>query len=200
MDDLEFVRRFASGESQVREQFLKQYSLLIYNYIHLTLSSRGFQADSEYSSDIFQGFLSFILDNGCAKLKAFKAKNGCSLATWLRVLTVNFSRDYLRRIKPQVSLDAGDDEGLCLKDLLVQGSPGADELLADGERLKALEDCVEALNEDDKFLIELNFNQGLSLEEVRGLFRLSRGAMDMKKSRLMNRLRDCFRGKGFKLD
>ena len=38
------------------------------------------------------------------------------------------------------------------------------------------------------------------LEELKKHFKLSRPAIDMRKSRLIERLRDCFRGKGFWLD
>jgi len=63
-----------------------------------------------------------------------------------------------------------------------------------------LDDCIEALDSGDKFFVELNFNQKVSLEIIRDFLKLSRGAIDMQKSRLMQRLKDCFKRKGFALD
>jgi hypothetical protein len=48
--------------------------------------------------------------------------------------------------------------------------------------------------------LELNFQQNVSLEIMRDFFRLTRGAIDMQKTRLMRKLRDCFKRKGFELD
>jgi DNA-directed RNA polymerase specialized sigma24 family protein len=46
----------------------------------------------------------------------------------------------------------------------------------------------------------LLINRGLKPEELKEHLRLSRGAIDMRKSRIIERLRDCFRSKGFALD
>ena len=51
-----------------------------------------------------------------------------------------------------------------------------------------------------KLLIELNINQGVRLEVLKNLFRISRGAIDMQKARIMDKLRECFKRKKFKLD
>ena len=200
MDDLEFVQRFIKGDNQARDQFIKRYSRLIYNYIHHILGAKGFKSPSDYVDDIFQGFISFLIDEDCKKLRIFKAKNGCTLATWLRQLSINFTLDYLRRIRPEFSLDAETEEGTSLKDILKDNSLSAVETLSKEEEVKALDDCIEALDSGDKFFVELNFNQKVSLEIIRDFLKLSRGAIDMQKSRLMQRLKDCFKRKGFALD
>ncbi|PIP19495.1 MAG: hypothetical protein COT38_03065 [Candidatus Omnitrophica bacterium CG08_land_8_20_14_0_20_41_16] len=200
MDDLEFVQRFIKGDNQARDQFIKRYSRLIYNYIHHILGAKGFKSPSDYVDDIFQGFISFLIDEDCKKLRIFKAKNGCTLATWLRQLSINFTLDYLRRIRPEFSLDAETEEGTSLKDILKDDSLSAVETLSKEEEVKALDDCIEALDSGDKFFVELNFNQKVSLEIIRDFLKLSRGAIDMQKSRLMQRLKDCFKRKGFALD
>ena len=200
MDDLEFVLQFIKGENQARDQFIKRYSRLIYNYIHHVLAAKGFKDTSGHADDIFQGFIISLMDEDCKKLRAFKAKNGASLATWIRYLAINFTRDYLRKIKPLFSLDAETEEGLGLKDLLVDDSPSMVEKLSKDEDTKALDDCVDLLNNEDKYFLELNFNQKISLEIMRDFLKLTRGAIDMQKARLMKKLKDCFKHRGFELD
>jgi RNA polymerase sigma factor (sigma-70 family) len=200
MDDLEFVYQFVKGESQARDQFIKRYSRLIYKYIQHVLQVRGFRDPSAHVDDIFQGFIVFLIDEDCKRLKAFKAKNGATLATWIRYLTINFTRDYLRKVRPAISLDAEGDDNLALKDLLTDKTPLANEELLNEEGFRALEDCVDLLSEDERYFVELNFNQKVSLEIMRDFLKLTRGAIDMQKARLMRRLKDCFKGKGFELD
>jgi RNA polymerase sigma factor (sigma-70 family) len=110
--DLEFVRKCSTGDSQSWDEFLKRYSRLIYKYIHSVLNSKNILASNQdYVNDIFQEFFSSLIQNDYKKIKTFKAKNNCSLASWLRQVVINFTLDYLRAVKPAVSLDVEMDEG-----------------------------------------------------------------------------------------
>lgn len=201
MNDLDFLQGFITGDSQFRNEFLKRYSRLIYKYIYSVLNSRTSLASlQEPSNDIFQDFFVFLIQDDCQKLKSFKAKNGCSLASWLRQVTVNFTLDYLRKGKPTISLDVQNEEGLSLGDRLSDGSFSVPELLSQEERLKSLEDCIQELNIQSRLLIELNINQRVKLEILKDLFKISRGAIDMQKTRIMAKLKECFKTKGFSLD
>jgi len=200
MDDLEFVRQFVSGESQARDQFIKRYSRLIYNYIQYVLGAKGFKDAYIYAEDIFQGFITFLIEKDCKKLRAFKAKNGATLATWIRYLVINFTKDYLRRLKPVLSLDIEKEEGGGFQDILADGSSSALEELSKKEEFKVLDDCIDLLDNEERYFLELNFQQKVSLEIMRDFLKLTRGAIDMQKTRLMRKLRDCFKRKGFELD
>lgn len=197
MDDLEFVHKFVKGDIQAREEFLKRYSRLIYNYIYHVLTVKGLKDYLTYADDIFQGFVLFVIEDDCKRLKSFKARNNCTFATWIRQLTINFTRDYLRKIKPLFSIDAEINDELSLKDILADNSLPVRESLSIEERLKVLDYCIDHLARDEKYFLELNFNQGVSLEVLRDYFKVSRGAIDMQKNRIIKKLKECFKGKGF---
>ena len=199
MNDLEFVQRCIKGEKPAWDEFLRQYSRLIYNYIHSVLNAKAYFPAQGLIDDIFQDFFCSLIKDDYRKLATFKARNGCTLASWLRQVTINFTIDYLRKIKPAVSID--DDEGeFSLKDILSDNAVPVTDKLMQQERIAALKDCINGLNNDDKYFIELNINQGIRLEELKDYFKLSRGAIDMQKARIVQRLKDCFKSKGFKLD
>jgi RNA polymerase sigma factor (sigma-70 family) len=200
MNDLELVQRFVNGDKQVQDEFLTTYSRLIYNYIHHVVKSKGYTFSQDQIKEIFQDLFCSLINNDFKKLRSFKAKNGCSLASWLRQVTINFTIDYIRKIKPMLSIDEQEDEESSLKDILVDGTALINEVLSDNEKLAQLEDCIDQLDSDDKFFLELNVNQGLSLEYLKGMLNISRGALDMRKSRLIYRLKECFKSKGFLLD
>ncbi|MBN2831631.1 MAG: sigma-70 family RNA polymerase sigma factor [Candidatus Omnitrophica bacterium] len=197
MDDLEFVHKFIKGDIPTREEFHKHYSRLIYNYIHHVLTVKGLESHQDSIDDIYQGFFVFIMEEDCKRLKSFKAKNGCTFATWIRQLTINFTRDYLRKLKPAFSIDSETDDNLSLKDTLKDGSLSVSEILSIDETMKVLDYCIELLSLEDKYFIELNFNQRIGLETLKDFFSLSRGAIDMRRARIIKRLRDCFKSKGF---
>jgi RNA polymerase sigma factor (sigma-70 family) len=200
MDDLEFLRRCARADKRAWEEFFQRYSRLIYNYIQQILNTNNYNFASTHIQDIFQELFCAFAKDDYKKLKSFKAKNGCSLASWLRQVTVNFTIDYLRKIHPAASLDAQDEDGVSLKEVISDGSFSALDQLGEKERFVALEECIDNLDNEAKYFLELHLWQGARLEDLRGVFKLSRGAIDMHKFRIMEKLRDCFASKGFALD
>jgi RNA polymerase sigma factor (sigma-70 family) len=201
MNDLEFAQSCVKGDTRTWDEFIEKYSRLIYHYIHSILKIKGAQdPNRDNAGDLFQEIFVLLRKDNFKKLSTFKAKNGCSLASWLRQVVINYSIDYLRRIKPLVSLEEELGEDLTLKDIIADGSESARQGLFSEERVVNLKDCIEKLDSEEKYFIELHFNQGLSLEALKGVLKLARGAVDMRKTRLIERLRECFKAKGFKLD
>ncbi len=197
MDDLKFVQGCLKGNKQSWSEFISRYSRLIYNYIYSVLTVKGCTASVEQVEDIFQEIFHVLIKDNYKKLSTYQAKNGCSLASWLRQVTINFTIDYLRKLKPVVSLDAENEDGFTLKDTLKDLSAGAIEFLNDQDRRKTLQECISLLESEEQFFLELLLNQGLSLEEIKDYFKINRGAVDMRKSRIFQKLQDCFKNKGF---
>jgi len=198
MDDLEFVQRCVKGDNrQTWDEFLKRYSRLIYNYIHAVLRLKGYPPAEEQASDIFQELFCSLIKDNCRKLRSFSARNGCTLASWLRQVSINFTIDYLRKRKPAVSLDAENEEGFGLQDVLSNGSKHIADSLSALETLDKLKECIDILDNDDKYFLQMHIQQGVRLEDLRQQLGVSRGAIDMQKARIIKRLRDCFRSKGF---
>lgn len=198
MNDLEFVRRCVKGDKRAWNEFVERYSSLIYNYIHSVLKIKGRAFSQENINDLFQEiFLSLAKDN-FKKLGSFEARNNCSLASWLRQVTVNFTIDYIRKLKkPLVSIDEETDDGFSLTDLLSSDSPSVTDVLSQEEKLTHLKDCISKLDIDDKYFLELHIHRRLDFEELKAFFKISRAALDMRKSRIIERLRACFKSKGF---
>lgn len=198
MDDLEFIRKCIGGDKQSWDEFIDKYSRLIYNYINSVLKQKNpGLLTKENTGDIFHEiFLSLTKDN-FKKLSSFKGKNGCTLASWLRVVTVNYTLDYLRKFKPAVSLEEEGDDGLILKDIIADSVASVIDTADAEERLTHLKECIDELGTDDKYFLELHINRGVCLEAMKGLFGVSRPAIDMRKLRIIQRLRECFKSNGF---
>lgn len=197
MDDLKFIQGCLKGDKDAWSEFISRYSRLIYNYIYSVLSVKGRTLLSEQVEDIFQEIFHSLIKDNYKKLSTFQAKNGCSLASWLRQVTINFTIDYLRKLKPAASLDAQDENGFSLGDTLEGPSASAVEFLNDQDRRKTLQECVSLLEPDEQFFLELLLNQGLTLEEIKDYLKINRGAVDMRRSRIFQKLQDCFKNKGF---
>ena len=197
MDDLRFVQGCLKGNKQSWSEFILIYSRLIYNYIYSVLSVKGRSISTEQVEDIYQELFHVLIKDNYRKLSTYQGKNGCSLASWLRQVTINFTIDYLRKLKPIVSLDAEDEDGFTLKDTLKDLSPGAVEFLNDQDRRKTLQECISLLEYDEQYFLELFINQALTLDEIKEHFKINRGAVDMRKGRILQKIQDCFKKKGF---
>lgn len=200
MTDLEFVRKCVSGDKQAWDEFVARYSRLIYNYIYSVLKVKGLTLGQAQAEDIFQEIFVYLSENNYKKLKTFQARNNSSLATWLRLIVINYAINYCRRLKSVVSLDQENEDGFSLKDIIVDDSPHILEILQDKEKISQLGECIDNLSEDDQYLLELYLHQDLTLNQIMKHLRLERGAIDMRKARIIARLKDCFKSKNLWLD
>ncbi len=195
MEDLNFVQKCIEGDRQAWDKFLNRYSRLIYNYIYSVLRHKGAGFISADTIDeLFQEIFLSLVDDNFKKLKSFQSRNGCSFATWLRQIVVNKTIDFIRRRKDHVSINDTQsfDEGSFVDESLV-----VPEGVFNKEKFSLLQDCIEQLGDEERFFLELYINQGLSLDQLKELLKVSRGTIDMRKTRIIGNLRECFKLKGF---
>lgn len=198
MDDLAFVQECAKGDRKSWEAFVNKYSRLIYNYIHAVLRAKGIDfLTAQNTNDLFQEIFLLLVKDNFKKLKSFKAKNGCSLASWLRQLVINHTIDHVRKVRPLVSLDEENESRLNLKDVISDNALSASDTVLHKERILALQECIEKLDTDERYFLELHIHQDVSLNELKDHFKLARGTIDMRKARIIEKLKSCFQRKGF---
>lgn len=201
MDDLEYVLRCVKGDRRSWDEFVTKYSRLIYSYIHSVLRLKPQrQTNQEHVNDIFQEIFVLLSRDNFRKLRSFKAKNGCSLASWLRQVVINYTIDYLRKAKFTLSLDEENEDGFALGDIIPDQKASAPKIAEFREKMQNLKECIGGLQLDDKLFLELHVNQDVGMQDLMALFKVTRGAIDMRKARIIERLRECFRSKGFVLD
>ncbi len=200
MDELEFVRRITCRDKNAWSEFIDRYSRLIYSFIFRTSRLKGTVCSPDEADDLCHEIFLRLADNDFEKLKTFKAKNGCKLATWLRQVTVNYVISCLRKTKSMRSLDEVSDSGVSLHELLQSGLKSARENLTENELFIELKDCLDRLEADELKLIELIYYQQASVRELELLYRLKRAVLDMRKSRATAKLRQCMKSKGLMLD
>jgi RNA polymerase sigma factor (sigma-70 family) len=197
MDELQFIRSCATLDNKTWVEFLARYSRLIYTYIYrVTVNLSGMARNDPLIADIFQGLLQSLIDDNARRLRSFKGLNGCSFASWLRLVTVNYTLSHMRYQHPTVPLDEERD-GASLKDTIADNKILPDEVAVYQEHAGNLKECIKRLDSDDKLFVQLHIRRMMSLESVRQVLRISRTAVDMRKTRLIKRLRECFKSKGF---
>lgn len=206
MKDLEFIKRCINKDEKSWEEFLERYSHLIYSLIWSILKRKGFSSEaSTYADELFQDLFLHLIKDNFRKLRQYKAKKNCPFSSWLKVVVINHTLDYLKRKTPPIlSLEEeilDEEKKLTLKDTLKdESNPSVDKLVLEKELLNDLSECIAKLKREDRFFVEMHIYQGLPLEKVKEILKISRSAVDMRKARIIQRLKDCFKKKGFLLE
>jgi RNA polymerase sigma factor (sigma-70 family) len=130
-----------------------------------------------------------LFEREYAGLRQYKGKNGCSLASWIRIITVRTVLDHLRHKgydamgwqKRRLPLDQLSE--LRFDEFDIEGQ------LETNERNHLLQICIERLSPRDRFLIKLHFFQNSPLSEVAEIMQLSISNVYTLKHRAVQRLK-----------
>ena len=130
-----------------------------------------------------------LFENGCRKLRQYKGKNGCSLASWIRMVAVCTVLDHLRKKgvdaivwqKKRIPFEA-------LPELRAdEGEFGTQ--IERTEQLRLLQEAMQGLAPRDRMLMGLHFDHGLSIAQVAETMQISIGNAYTIKHRAIQRLR-----------
>jgi RNA polymerase sigma factor (sigma-70 family) len=164
--DLELIIACCRRESGAWEGFLEQYSKLIYYSIHRTCKLRHYRVSREELEDLFNDVLVHFIRDDCKRLRMFRGDGGCSVATWIRTVTVRYVIDYLRqqyRIRGLVNIE---DDNIVAEVSRERPVTRPDEIYELREEERIFDKAVGSLEENDKCFMELYYTRGLSPDEV----------------------------------
>jgi RNA polymerase sigma factor (sigma-70 family) len=168
------------GDKAAWDAFVLQYSALVYHTIRKTFALHHAKLNDDVIEDLYQEFFVSILRDDFKKLRQFKGDRGCTLASWLRLVAVRLTIDFLRK-REFLTVAVNDD--------LSWSEPPNDSVIAE-QQDRSLWDAVEILSPRERLIIELHYRKGLAAEEVASILKISVGAFFTQKSRLLDKLRE----------
>lgn len=95
MTDIELVKKYKSGDTNIVWKIFEKYSDNLYKFIYLKVSS------AEFAEDILSETFLKCLNN----LEKFKPKNESSLKSWIYTIAYNLVKDFYRKHKEKISID-----------------------------------------------------------------------------------------------
>jgi RNA polymerase sigma factor (sigma-70 family) len=188
--DRALLARCIEGDRRAWGPFVERFTRYVYYLIQLTGRRYHVALSEEEVGDLHNDLFLALLEDDRRRLRAFEGRNGCSVRSWIRLITIRKTVDALRRRKVHLSLDAGPEEG---GHEPVAGTPDALEVMlqSDAERRQGqLHDLVAQLSPADQLLLELLYGQKLSVEAASAALSINRGALYTRKTRLIKRLRE----------
>ena len=179
-EEQSLIANCVSGEKAAWDEFVRQYSNLVYHTVRKTLHLHHSDPCDDIVEDLYQEVFLSLLANDCRQLKLFRGDGGCTLASWLRMIAARRTIDQLRKSKQEPeSLDATANN-------LVDGP--ADSVF-EHQLAEHLAKAVTDLPARDKLLIALFFRHDLLAQDVASLLHMTVGAVYTQKSRILAMLR-----------
>jgi len=186
--DRDLVNGCVSGDKKALEWFVRRFSDPVYRTVQYTLKTKNASYTRPDLEDLHNNVFLRLFEDRCKKLRQYKGKNGCSLHSWLRIVTVRIVIDHLRK-------EASSPLGWWKADLPFETfAPRAKDsepwIHMDRAKLKSLVQAgMKELMPRDRLFLKLHFMGDLSIREVADIMNLSEASAHSLKHRAIKRLR-----------
>lgn len=188
-EDRQLLSKCFSGDRKASETLIRRYSNLVYRFVQSTYIAKHISFNSQDLEDLHNTVFLKLFENNCKKLRQYQGKNGCSPASWIRIITVRIVLSHLRKKgldavawqKKRMSFEdlpelAGDEATTCKK-------------MEQAEQEHLLRDGIRKLPPRDRLFMKLYFELGLSVSEVAEAMHLSAANAYTIKHRAVKKLR-----------
>lgn len=189
--DYELLQRCIAGERRAWHAFVERFTRYVYFLIRLTAKKHATEFGPEETADLHNELFLALMEDDCRRLRAYRGDNGCSVRSWVRIITIRRCLDALRKRRRFVSIDQSDDDDGPRGPVLAHDGPDPlAALLEQGriERREQLESLTEGLSERDRLLLEMIYVRKMSADAISATLRIKKGALYTRKTRLIKRL------------
>lgn len=192
MNDLILIRSCLGKEKKAWDNFIDQFSKLVYSSIIGAFNKYGAKINDDDIDDLHNDVFLAFLEDDFHVLRIFEGRNGCSLASYIRTIAVRKTIDYLRRLKSNVSLDEEVDtqkgeKARFIKELAIFDSHRQ---LEEEESSKIVEMLLMGLDEKEKQLCSLCFFENHEPALAAQQLGISIDNYYVRKQRLLNKLKE----------
>jgi len=184
------------GDKKAKEAFVKKYTKDIYKTIRHRLIKSKVDFLYHEEDEIYTSFFLYLFENNYKKLKSFRGKNNCSLKTWLQTVTLNFTRNEIKKEKkrhkshiPIDTIEHFSHYNKIKKDSSLNRQVEPDVEFEKRENEKILKELKEDLNTEDRLFLKLYFEKRLSPKEIAKILNITESTVYSKKSRIIDKLR-----------
>jgi len=186
--DRDLVKGCISGDKKALEVFVKRFSDSIYRTVQYTFKVKSLSYTEPDLEDLHNSVFLHLFENRCRRLRQYRGKNGCSLHSWIRILTVRVVMDHFRK-------EAHSPLGWWKKNLPIETfAPKAQDTEPWAQMETAeIHDLIEARMKEllprDRLFLKLHYMGGLSIQEVAEIMNISEANAHSLKHRAVKRLR-----------
>ncbi|HZR85006.1 MAG TPA: sigma-70 family RNA polymerase sigma factor [Candidatus Binatia bacterium] len=187
---MELLRACIRGDVSARRQLVQEYSGIVSYGVTVIFQQFGRPSRREEIEDLCQDVFLALFDQDARKLRQYQGRNGCSLASWIRVVANRLTIDRLRREGRTVSLDDPNNlESSRVRNAEPDAKPGPEPQVEEAQRAARVREMIAQLPPKDQLFVQLFYFQGLPIEEVAQTIGITTNAAYVRKMRLHEKLR-----------
>jgi RNA polymerase sigma factor (sigma-70 family) len=184
LTEKELLSACIQGCKESWDTFVSKYTNLIHHTIRGVFHTYKVESHNQDAHDIHNNlFLSLIEDN-YKKLRQYEGRNGCSVSSWLVVVTSNIVLKFIKRQNIPGNTTVNVDE----IEVLDSHEKQPDEVLLEREREELFKELVSGLNTNDMLFLELYYRKELSVETVADVLSIAVSTVYSRNSRIREKL------------
>ncbi len=176
------------GDGIVWELFVRRYAKLTWGALRRTFHSYSFRHTEEDLEDLFNAVFVSLLENDFRKLRQFRNENSCSLSTWLTIIASRTAIDHIRKDRSHLFMETAEG-GPDIYDTIPASEESFEHLIVDRQRDESLKAAIALLGTQDRLIMRLVLEKGLSPEETAAIMGLSVETVSSRKNRLTEKLK-----------
>jgi RNA polymerase sigma factor (sigma-70 family) len=193
-DERALVLACAANDRRAWNELVQRYSLLVYSSVLRAARAQGIALSEEEVDDLHNAVFVALYEDDCRRLRACEGR--CRLTSWIKVVSVNLSIDYIRRkrrMRRTFVADTDSADGPSWLDAAPDGVD-AERKLAARREWSWLQRAMGELTPQDRLLLERLFVDEASYEDIAAELHTTVGAVYTRKTRLLDKLRAAVPG------
>lgn len=191
LSDRELINGCLARDKTASEAFVRRFSRLVYSSILGVIKSKGAFISQQDVEDLHNTvFVSFFEKTG-RKLRQFEGRNGCSLASWVRMVTVRAVLDFLRRRSDPLSRSEKVTPLELIPDPSDDTQASAWACLVAKEQQMLIEKGLQQLKTRDQLVIRMHCLEERPLAQVAVILHVSEANIHSVKHRAISRLKEA---------
>lgn len=186
LSESDLLQRLLTTEAAAWAEFHRRYDRMIWTCVHRVIARFSSVVASDAIQEIRGNFYASLFANDMHKLRRFEIERGNKLGSWIGLIAINATWDYLRATARRPVVDP-----MMLAEELHDDRDALDThaVREDCDRLAAI---VRTLSPRDQEFVRLCFVDGCSPQEVADAMGIEVKSVYTKKHRLSRYLREAF--------
>lgn len=191
-DDFRLLTDCIDGKQEAWDEFVRCYSKLVYYSITKALRSHNCNLQHEDVEDIYNGLFLSLIENDYKKLRQFEGKRGCTLSSWIRLITIRHTIDFLRSQRKHISLDQEGDSTDPLIETVPDDNLPIEKQIEQSETERIFREAISELPSSDRLFMKLYYENELPPEEIAKIMHVSVNTIYSKKNRIREKIKKLF--------
>ena len=188
LSEKELLNTCIQGSKEAWDAFVEKYTNLTYHTINKTFKTNTSDFFYQDITDIHNNVFLSLMENDYRKLKQYEGKNGCTVSSWLLVVTRNLALNYIKKLKTYIPLEDDTSDSANVIETVPDPQQQPDEELSKNESWEMLKELIKDLNSKDVLFLKLCYEEELPPEEIAEMLSITVNNVYTRKKRIRENL------------